>query len=217
MPTERFNRLAETKKEQIRRAIVRQLADTPFDKFSVKKLMADLGMDRRNFRFYFSDTDDMIGFALQDYWEFEERTYEELFVKGNNATFESVAKLVEKMVDYADMHGAMDAMKSIAYGVKISVNYSFEALAKDKGEIVAQMTPLLLERVREGWGKKVKDEEIFKNYIYTLVSMLLLVYRQALTSIFCRYEYREEIMRELRAELDVLRRGALSTVAELLE
>lgn len=66
MPTERFNRLPEEKKQLIRDAAKKEFARVPFDKVSINKIVREAEISRGSFYTYFEDKWDLLGSIFED-------------------------------------------------------------------------------------------------------------------------------------------------------
>lgn len=69
MPTERFNRLPEAKRQAIREAALKEFARVPFDKVSINQIIRNADISRGSFYTYFVDKQDMVEFLLRDTFE----------------------------------------------------------------------------------------------------------------------------------------------------
>lgn len=69
MPTERFYRLPETKKQAIREAALKEFARVPFDKASINQIIHNADISRGSFYTYFVDKQDVVDFLLKDQFE----------------------------------------------------------------------------------------------------------------------------------------------------
>lgn len=69
MPTERFNRLPEAKRQAIREAALKEFSRVPFDKVSINQIIRNADISRGSFYTYFVDKQDMVEFLLKDKFE----------------------------------------------------------------------------------------------------------------------------------------------------
>lgn len=216
MPKQRFNKLSAEKKEWIRQGILRQLTETPLDNFSIKKMMAELGMDRRNFLFYFNGIDDMVGFALQDYWEKEEEIYRRIFVQEKIIKFSSINTIICELADYAEKQQYLTILKNISLSMKISVRSSFELLAKDVKSIFFDLMPEVLELITKA-GREIKSKKMVEQYCSYLISMCVSLYRNTLAMVFCDFEHKNEMLYSLKMKLETIEIGAIQKIYDLTE
>lgn len=66
MPTERFFRLPEAKRQTIRNAAVQEFVRVPFEKASINQMIQSAGISRGSFYTYFEDKQDVLRFILED-------------------------------------------------------------------------------------------------------------------------------------------------------
>lgn len=96
MPTERFNRLPEAKKQAIREAALKELTRVPFDKASINQIIRNADISRGSFYTYFVDKQDMVEFLLKDTFEqMKDLCKQELDSNGGD-----YFTMVEKMFEY---------------------------------------------------------------------------------------------------------------------
>ncbi len=69
MPTERFNRLPEAKRQAIREAALKEFARVPFDKASINQIIRNADISRGSFYTYFVDKQEVVEFLLKDTFE----------------------------------------------------------------------------------------------------------------------------------------------------
>lgn len=66
MPTERFYRLPEEKREVIRAAAIKEFARVPYEKASINQIIRNADISRGSFYTYFMDKQDVVEFLLED-------------------------------------------------------------------------------------------------------------------------------------------------------
>lgn len=67
MPTERFYRLPEAKKQIIRKAAIKEFARVPFDKASINQIIQNADISRGSFYTYFEDKQDVVRYIFEDH------------------------------------------------------------------------------------------------------------------------------------------------------
>ena len=216
MPKQRFNKLSEEKRERIRQGILRQLSETTLDNFSIKKMMAELGIDRRNFLFYFNGIDDMVGFALQDYWEKEEETYRRIFVQESNIEFLNIIKIISELTEYAEKQQYLTILKNISLSMKISVKNSFELLTKDVEKIFYDLMPRVYALITRA-GREIKNKPLLEKFFSNVISMCILIYRSTLSLVFCDYDHKVELLKSLNTNLEIIETGVKQKIYDLTE
>lgn len=66
MPTERFYRLPEAKRQAIRAAAIKEFARVPFEKASINQIIQNAEISRGSFYTYFEDKQDVIRYLLEE-------------------------------------------------------------------------------------------------------------------------------------------------------
>ncbi len=66
MPTERFWRLPEAKRQMIREAALQEFARVPYEKVSINQIIHNADISRGSFYTYFEDKDDLLQFVFSD-------------------------------------------------------------------------------------------------------------------------------------------------------
>lgn len=69
MPTDRFNRLSDEKKDIIREAAIKEFSRVPFEKASINQIIRNADISRGSFYTYFSDKQDVVYFIFEDNYE----------------------------------------------------------------------------------------------------------------------------------------------------
>ena len=96
MPTERFHRLPEAKRQAIREAALKEFARVPFDKASINQIIRNADISRGSFYTYFEDKQDVVEFLLRDTFEqMKEVCKKELDDNGGD-----YFAMVERMFEY---------------------------------------------------------------------------------------------------------------------
>ena len=67
MPTERFYRLPEAKKQVIRQAAIKEFARVPFEKASINQIIQNADISRGSFYTYFEDKQDVVRYIFEDH------------------------------------------------------------------------------------------------------------------------------------------------------
>ena len=106
MPTERFDRLPEGKRQAIREAALKEFARVPFEKASINQIIRNADISRGSFYTYFVDKQDVVEFLLKDTFEqMQEISKKELDRNGGD-----YFALVEIMFEYfvGELHSNPD-------------------------------------------------------------------------------------------------------------
>ncbi len=107
MPTERFYRLPEAKRQVIREAAIAEFARVPFDKASINQIIRGADISRGSFYTYFEDKEDLLGFVLEgSFDQMQELCMKELEENGGDyfALLEHIFEVfVEKLQETRNM------------------------------------------------------------------------------------------------------------------
>lgn len=95
MPTERFNRLPEAKRQAIREAALKEFARVPFDKVSINQIIRNADISRGSFYTYFVDKQDMVEFLLRDKFEEMQKLCKAELDRNGGDYFAMVEKMFE--------------------------------------------------------------------------------------------------------------------------
>lgn len=98
MPTERFYRLPEEKKQIIREAAIKEFARVPFEKASINQIIQNADISRGSFYTYFADKQDVVFFIFEDSHEQMKRQCEESLIAHNGDYFMMLKDLFEVFV-----------------------------------------------------------------------------------------------------------------------
>lgn len=205
MPTERFYRLLETKRQAIREAVLKELARVPFDKVSINQIIRNADISRGSFYTYFVDKEDMVKFLLKDTFEEMQRLCKEELNNNGGDYFAMVEKTFEYFVGQLQRH---------PYMVNIARNIFSN---KDNNELLGMpgcpaphcaATPdspaaWMVENVDTG-RFRIQGVEEFSPLVMLAMSSLAVSLKQY-------YEYPdelEEIRRSFLKSLDILKYGA---------
>ena len=99
MPTERFYRLPESKRQAIREAALKEFARVPFDKASINQIIRNADISRGSFYTYFVDKQDMVEFLLKDTFEEMQRLCKEELDSNGGDYFAMVERMFEYFVE----------------------------------------------------------------------------------------------------------------------
>lgn len=114
MPTERFYRLPEEKKQVIREAAIKEFARVPFEKASINQIIRNADISRGSFYTYFADKQDVVSFIFEDSKEQMARQCEESLNVSGGDYFRMLKDIfnnyVERLQDTKDM---MDMVRNV--------------------------------------------------------------------------------------------------------
>lgn len=99
MPTDRFYRLPEEKKQIIREAAIKEFARVPFEKASINQIIQNADISRGSFYTYFADKQDVVSFIFEDSKEQMKRQCEESLEASGGDYFKMLKDLFEGFVE----------------------------------------------------------------------------------------------------------------------
>lgn len=114
MPTERFYRLPEQKKQVIREAAMKEFARVPFEKASINQIIHNADISRGSFYTYFEDKQDVVEFLFEDsYNQMKELCAQELSDSGGDY-FAMISRMFEFFVEkLQDTKSMIDMVRNI--------------------------------------------------------------------------------------------------------
>ena len=99
MPTERFYRLPEEKKQTIREAAIKEFARVPFEKASINQIIQNADISRGSFYTYFADKQDVVSFIFEDSKVQMNRLCSESLEESGGDYFKMLKDLFESFVE----------------------------------------------------------------------------------------------------------------------
>ena len=208
MPTERFNRLPEAKRQAIREAALKEFARVPFDKASINQIIRNADISRGSFYTYFEDKQDMVEFLLRDTFEEMQLLCKEELDRNGGDYFAMVEELFEFFTKELRKNPDM---------VNIARNIFSN---KENNELIGmQNWPCPDNMASPGsparWMYEHLDRERFRFESVEAFSSLAILAMSALTVALKQYyEYPQKLenIREMfKRSLDILKYGACKT------
>lgn len=209
MPTDRFYRLPEEKKQIIREAAIKEFARVPFEKASINQIIQNADISRGSFYTYFADKQDVVSFIFEDSKEQMRRKCEDSLSASNGDYFKMLKDLfelfVEKLQETKDMLNMARNIFSYQENANImGFGSSPDALCESGDD--AWMT-LMLERIdTSNW--RIKTPENF-GPLMTLGMASLMI---ALSQYYKCPEKLEQIRGWYEQKLEILRWGVCDRV-----
>lgn len=206
MPTERFMRLAEAKKQTIREAAVREFARVPFEKASINQIIQNAGISRGSFYTYFEDKRDLLEFVFADGHRQMKEYCEEELKRLDGDFFAILERLFEYMISKLQEGTEMLKVTRNVFYYKENSGFFCKPLWEDEIKEEDEDMPYrwLWERIDCSRLKCSNAEEFIPVLSLGLTAMLISVKQY--------YEQPEELERirhQLHAMLEVLQTGVL--------
>lgn len=199
MPTERFLKLPEEKKQLIYAAAVKEFVRVPFEKASINKVIQSAGISRGSFYTYFDDKRDLLGYIFRkraqelqtswlecarandgDLWKAAE-AYMDYSIKNAD---ENILQLVQNIVDFEKVYGAIHQLR------------------KCKDEKLIALLEILYDSVDK---KKFKYQGI--DSFAKVFSMIMFSLAECMGWYYRHVEDEEKIKEIFREKLDILQYG----------
>lgn len=198
MPSERFMRLPEEKRQAIWEAAMDEFLHQPFEKVSINKIIKEAGISRGSFYTYFEDKRELLSFLLEDIRERWSQACEASLQESGGDFFAMMEALFDTALGFCRSNGLFNLHKNL-------IMYP---------DMLRDMMPapgMCEEEIREGMLEKV-DLSGFRD---SSPENGLLVFKLALTAmigaiseICMRPEREEQIRGNYRKVLSMLQYGA---------
>lgn len=207
MPTERFYRLPEAKKQIIREAAIKEFARVPFDKASINQIIRNADISRGSFYTYFEDKQDVVEFIFEDSCnQMKELCEQELIHNGGDyfAMIDYLFEfLVEKLQETKNMLDVVRNVFSYQENARLLGFEGFPNLPPATLNTEAEPVTWAFERIDKS-RYRTEDIRDFKVLVNMGMISLLFALKQF-------YEYPEQLdaVRDTwHRSLEILRHGA---------
>ena len=205
MPTERFYRLPEAKKQTIRNAAIKEFARVPFEKASINQIIHNADISRGSFYTYFEDKQDVVRYLFED----SSNKMKQVCVDELEVSHGEYFSMMDRLFEYF-----IQAMQESADMLAVARNvFDYQENAKAMGlggfpspmEAEKNDNPIrwlfaAVDKSRLRW----QDLEHFVSLMTMAMSALIFATKQY-------YEYPDQldiIRQNFRYSMDVLRHGA---------
>lgn len=206
MPTERFYRLPETKREMIREAAVKEFSRVPYEKASINQIIQNADISRGSFYTYFEDKQDVVRWLFEDSCQHMKQICEEELERSRGDYFAMLGKMFEYFVK---------TLQSTADMLIVAKNvFSYQENAKFLGMGSNFPSP---ERIEQEDGpvmwiyNQVDHGRLRKEGVQAFAPLLPLGMSALMYAVKQYYEYPdrlEQIRGVFQSSLDMLRYGA---------
>lgn len=204
MPTDRFYRLPEEKKQIIREAAIKEFARVPFEKASINQIILNADISRGSFYTYFADKQDVVSFIFEDSKEQMKRQCQEILKDNNGDYFTMLREIFEVFVAKLQQTKEMFNMARNVFSYQENANAMGFGSAPDtlSDEGGGQETLWLYERIDTSrW--RLKEREDFGPLMVLGMSALMV----ALTQFYNSPENLEQVRIWYDKKLEILRWG----------
>lgn len=207
MPTDRFYRLSEEKKQIIREAAIKEFARVPFEKASINRIIKDAAISRGSFYTYFTDKQDVVSFIFEDsHDQVKKCCYDSLEQNGGDY-FQMLRDLFEFFIEGLVTRNMMEMARNVfsyqdnmaAMGFRNESDFPSE-------EDAIYSTMNYFDRInQEGW--RIHSDEEKRALMMLGMSTLLF----GMSQIYKQPEKLEKIRRMFNAKLKLLQYGVYET------
>lgn len=207
MPTDRFYRLPEAKKQVIREAAIQEFARVPFEKASINQIIHNADISRGSFYTYFEDKQDVVKFIFEDIGKETLTACEEILNRNGGDFIDMFLKLFDRAVDtLQETRTMLEVVRNV---------FSYEQNAQIFG-MDGCPEPGVLKMEREDhpvrWiYDRIDRSRLYSQQVEDFLTLITMGMATVLLSIKQYYQYPERVdtIRDmLRRSMDILRRGA---------
>lgn len=209
MPTDRFYRLPEEKKQIIREAAIREFARVPFDKASINQIILHADISRGSFYTYFADKQDVVSFIFEDSHEQIKQQCKRMLDEYHGNFFLMLQGMFEYFVE--KLHATKNMMDMVRNVFAYQENTSAMGLGDchdllEPDEIDPNVEWIFHQVDRTGWRLKGKED------CNALLTMGMAALMMALGQYYKFPEQLELIRNSYRKRLDILQHGVYENV-----
>ena len=203
MPTQRFLKLKEEKKQAILEAAVHEFSRVPYSSASINQIIKEADISRGSFYTYFEDKDDLMRYMLRGFRDnCQERIFRTLKEQEGNP-FGTALKLLEAVVD-EDQGGL---------GYKMYRNMLSDMSLMDQTHLFGIKGFLFQDSTYMEFVDKVHDGIDRERYLIEretlayLVDMLMLIVIRTITMYYKNVAGKDQLLDVARKEMQILENG----------
>lgn len=113
MPTDRFYRLAETKKQAIRDAAIKEFASVAYEKVSINKIIQNANISRGSFYTYFEDKQDVLNFIFEDVHDQCNQFFKDTLQQNRGDYFDTMEKFFDYCLEIFENTKLLELAKNV--------------------------------------------------------------------------------------------------------
>lgn len=207
MPTERFYRLPEAKRQIIREAALKEFSRVPFEKASINQIIHNADISRGSFYTYFEDKQDVVEFLFEDSCNQMKEICEQELADNGGDYFAMIRRIfevfVEKLQETKSMMDVVRNVFSYQENARVLGFGGFPSISPVMADGDDRPVQWVFEQVDKS-KYRISDMKDFRSLMSLGMIALMFALKQF-------YEYPEELdaVRDtLERSLDVLRYGA---------
>ncbi len=206
MPTERFYRLPEAKKQMIREAAIKEFARVPFDRASINQIIRNADISRGSFYTYFVDKHDVVEFLLEDQFQQMQRFCKDELKSNGGDYFAMIERLFDFSVRELQKNPSM---------VQLVRNLFADRENNELVGMKAWPKPACLEKQEGGplqWMDDNLNKSCFRPEVAEDLSPLMILAMSSLTVALKQYyeypDYLSSTRERFLKSMDILRQGS---------
>ena len=201
MPTDTFNKLPEEKKTKVILAAKKEFTRASLKEASIKNIVEEAGIARGSFYQYFKNKDDAFDYFVEE----SSKRIKEKVVKRISSVHGDIFELCETVFDEIVVAGSDKKWQEIIFHV---VPYTNMNKLEPISHYIENMN-------REEWlvacsslgigNLDIKDE----NEVMDIIGVIEALFQSALPKVFSEEENREELRKQFRRRLNIVRKATV--------
>ena len=202
MPTERFYRLPEAKKQVIRQAAIKEFARVPFEKASINQIIQNADISRGSFYTYFEDKQDLLKWLIYAQAEQHFNNYIERLRENGGDLWDMLENVFDRGLDLMERAGLINIFQNLIKSAK------FMDIFRGDPEYDPQVCrenqsfmKLLYENIDQD------KEPISREALNELIEMHMVVFMMSLKRFFRDGEKKEEASEYYKRHIRMLHYG----------
>lgn len=203
MPTQRFLKLKEEKKQVILEAAVHEFSRVPYSSASINQIIKEADISRGSFYTYFEDKDDLMRYMLRGFRDNCQRRIFEFLRAGRGNPFEAAMGLLGIVMEQGEDGLGYRMYRNMLSDMSL-VNQTH--LIGIKGFLFQDSTYMeFVEKVYDGIdGERYP---IGKETLAYLVDMLMLIVIRSITMYYKNVAGKDQLLDVARKEMQILENG----------
>ncbi len=206
MPSERFFKLSEEKRDKVFRAALKEFCSEPMENISINRIIKEAGISRGSFYTYFLDKQDVLNYIGKEMQRQNEDTLKACILKAKGKFFDALELYMEDALEYLMKNHFFQLQKNVAIYADINPLHALEATGEDglrKGSV--ELAEWCLAHVDRN-ELRAKDATEFLNLLMlSYVNVMITV-----VQICVRPELEQDFMAFHRKRMEYIKEGALS-------
>lgn len=182
MPTERFLKLPEEKKEKILEALIREFCDEPLESVSINRIIRDAGISRGSFYTYFEDKQDALSYIGMELRRGNDESLKNCICLAEGDFFRALELFIQEAWSYLKKNNICSLQKNVAMQANANPLYVLEGLSSEgKESRFTELSNWIYDHVDRS-KLKVADQREFQSllvvcYINIMVTAIELCMR----------------------------------------